>query len=272
MHLYRPASVIMLITALGFTVAACSEAPTPTAVPTPTRAAPTPPTTTQAAPTATRPAAPAGGAPAAGAPPAGASLTELTTKSRGVANYTVDMKIAAAGQTMPGKGFIKGNKVRQEVGTGQQQTVILMDFDKKTAFTLLPEQNLALPMDFDQMAQDTERPTDLMQDLGADAKFVGTETVDGKQSAIYETSKPDGTTKVWVWIEKGLPLKIETQIGADRAVVEFTNYQFTAPPDDVFELPTDVQFVEVPSFPPGGPEVPGAPAPGAPQVPGAPGR
>ena len=47
--------------------------------------------------------------------------------------------------------------------------------------------------------------------------YAGAEIMHGESSAVFEITTPDATLKYWVWIEKGLPLRIEAVVeGVER--------------------------------------------------------
>lgn len=78
-------------------------------------------------------------------------------------------------------------------------------------------------------------------------KELGTETIDGKLTTIIEYSITVGETiitqKLWIWNEKGIPLKAEstTEIGetVTTTKMEYKNFVFEDIPDSVFEVPED---------------------------------
>jgi outer membrane lipoprotein-sorting protein len=149
--------------------------------------------------------------------------------------------------------------MRQETTAQGMDLVMLMDSQTKTALMVIPAQNSAMKIDFSQAAAQAPAPGDQSGALPADAKYVGSETVDGKPASVYESTTGDTTTKYWMWTERGLPLKIETTTPRGTTVVEYTNYQFGTQPDNLFELPPGTQVIEAPpGFPglPGGSPVP----------------
>lgn len=94
---------------------------------------------------------------------------------------------------------------------------------------------------------------DLMQELlkgireSNSLKSLGTETIDGKLATVVEytfiSREQSFTLKVWLWNEKGLPLKTESTaeiIGVNYITkIEYKNFNFEDIPDSVFEVPKD---------------------------------
>lgn len=78
-------------------------------------------------------------------------------------------------------------------------------------------------------------------------KELGTETIDGKLTTIVEYSVTVGeapiTLKLWIWNEKGIPLKTESTVEMGEIVtttkMEYKNFVFEDIPDSIFEVPED---------------------------------
>ena len=76
-------------------------------------------------------------------------------------------------------------------------------------------------------------------------KVLGAETIDGKETTVLEKSFPGDDTvyhsKYWIWNEKGVPLKVETQWTIMeylnlQSVQKFTDYSFEDIPESVFDV------------------------------------
>jgi outer membrane lipoprotein-sorting protein len=254
----KPAAAPTAVPTVAPTVAP-TTAPTiaPTTAPTvaPTTAPTVAPTATALAKPTTAPAAAsptAAAKPAAGAP----SLADLMAKLQGTAEYSFDTKMTVRGEALNGKNAIKGQKMRQEVSVQGQKALILADMSKKLAYIVMVDQKTALKMDLSQMeqqGQEVNSPSDMVAGLPKDAKFVGLDTVDGKPAAVFEATVNKNTTKLWLWVEKGLPLKSESTTPEGKTTIEFLNYSFTSLADSMFELPAGVQVVDFNDMMPGKP-------------------
>ena len=92
---------------------------------------------------------------------------------------------------------------------------------------------------FEEFSRDIRESTTL--------KELGTEIIDGKLTTIVEYSVDvEGTPvkqKLWIWNEKGIPLKVESSISMEEIVtttnMEYKNFVFEDIPDSVFEVPED---------------------------------
>ena len=271
MRLPATMAILTLLLALVLVASACAAAPTPTPTSAPTstpapnrapaQAAAVSPTAAVQA-TATR--APAAATPApAGAATGGSALNDLMARARANTEYSVEFRMTAGTVPITGKSFFKGKKMRQEMGTGQEAVVVIVDLDTKEATNFMPALGLAFKVDFTQVAMDAQRPDDRVGQLPANARQVGTETVDGKPAVVFEFTEQAATNKMWIWAEKGVPLKVETTAAGQKTLIEYLNYQFTPQPDNLFTLPAGVSLMDIP-VPPGGgvPNVPNVPIPG----------
>jgi len=251
------------VIALAISLSACGSSATPTPSPagTPSKvetpAAPISPQPTSAAKATLPPAATATATPkpaATSTPASAASVSDLVAKAKATTEYSFDIKIDAAGQTMTGKSYVKGTKMRQEMNVAGQNTVLLLNMNDKVAYTLMPDQGIAMKMDFSKVSVQTERPDARISELPSSAKLIGTDTVDGKAAAVYEVPDSVGSGKYWVWTERGMPLKVEVTGAEGKTVIEFLNYKFGSIPDSLFELPSGTQLMDLPI----NPNLPGA--------------
>lgn len=152
---------------------------------------------------------------------------------------------------MTTKSYIKPTKMRQDATVSGQTVTILVDLTKNLAFMLMPEQEIAVKLDFSEAAAQINNPVEEVSSISSDAQLVGSEIVDGKQATVYEYRVGSASTRLWIWTERGLVLKQVTTEGGDTSLVEFTDYSFDPIPDNIFELPPGTEIVELPGMGPG---------------------
>ncbi len=177
-----------------------------------------------------------------------------------------DQKVSVQGQSVADfKVSVKDKNVRAESKFGNLTAIMIRN--SEGAFSYLPEQKRATKIP-DEMVQ--RNVADDLPDFEAflterKAEKTGAETVDGKQADIYTFKDPvsNETSRVWYWVEKKFPLKIEIDSAQGLTAIEFLNIQLEPALDDsLFKLPADVQLVSLPAAPAEGaaPEAPAAPA------------
>ncbi|MBI3313696.1 MAG: hypothetical protein HYZ83_05635 [Candidatus Omnitrophica bacterium] len=77
------------------------------------------------------------------------------------------------------------------------------------------------------------------------AEKVGTESVRGYETNVYKFMDPESgaETKVWLWIVRPLPIKIEQIGNHGLTIIELNNFQLDAPiPDSIFQLPQGAEI------------------------------
>ncbi len=113
----------------------------------------------------------------------------------------------------------------------------------------------------------TSALTNVQSILNYQPKVVGTETVDGKYCLVVEYTADSSTSKMWIWQDQGLPVRIDSTTPRGQTTIEFKNYDFSDNPDNLFELPAGVPITNfnlptgvspsgVPNFPFGMPTSP----------------
>lgn len=74
--------------------------------------------------------------------------------------------------------------------------------------------------------------------------ITGTETIDGKVCQVISFDQTGaGSVKMWLWEEKGLPLKMEMVANGTTTTIVYNNIDFSDIPDSIFELPDGVTIV-----------------------------
>ncbi|MBN1189119.1 MAG: outer membrane lipoprotein carrier protein LolA [Dehalococcoidales bacterium] len=195
---------------------------------------------------------------AAAKPSSGASgamdkvLQDLKENYSKIGSMKFDMVMSDG--MMVSKMYQKGKKSRMETNMMGSDMIVITDGDKQVSYMWMVDENKAMMTD---MEEDTPAASQTsIEDLwDADLVYEGTEVLDGKTCSVVEysqiTAQGKMTGKVWIWQEKGVPLRMETGIsGAAQQgmnmniVIDFENYEFTDLPDSLFELPPDVEIVD----------------------------
>lgn len=81
-------------------------------------------------------------------------------------------------------------------------------------------------------------------------KVLGTVIIDGKLATVVEYSIPSGRTtvtqKLWIWNEKGIPLRSEVRLKGMSTTIEYKNFVLGDIPDEIFEVPEE-KIIEYPA-------------------------
>ncbi len=162
------------------------------------------------------------------------------------ASCAYDLNISPAeGESRTVKAWMKDNKYRMEGSVQGQSGVYLLDNNNHTSYIYLPDQERAIKADYSQTSQMTPMSSKEGESVEEKFNIVGEETIAGKETVIVESN--DGKTKMWMWVQNGLPLKTETTSSNGTTVVEVINVDCNKEiPDTKLSLPEGVEVMEMP--------------------------
>ncbi len=234
--------LLMVCLLVAIPVLAACNGGTPTTT-TPTTTTPTTTTPTTTTPTTTTPTTTTPTTTTPTTTP-GETLEEILGRSTGFDSVKYDMLITSPGTpTMTTKVWMKNNKMKTETTVEGETVVMLIDIDAQTMYMYFPEQNMAMKMTFEM----PESAIDEAQSIpDYNPVIIGTETMDGKVCLVIEYTIEGSTAKMWIWKEKGFPIRVEMTTTEGTVIMEYKNIDFSDIPDSEFELPAGV--TEIPGM------------------------
>ena len=163
-------------------------------------------------------------------------------------SVSYDQTVTQGRQVMTGKVSMKDEMFRMDTTAEGQAAVTLRN--ASGTYTYLPNEGMAMKLPALNASQrPIEHADNYPQYLKEQhAERIGTETVDDHPCEVYRFTDPQiqGTVTAWVWTEKQFPIKMEIDDGSAKTLVEIRNVQLGAAiPDAVFELPADVQVMDL---------------------------
>jgi len=172
----------------------------------------------------------------------GDDLAELLAKGQDIGSVKYDMVTTAPGQdTMTTKVWLKGEKMKFQSEVEGEISISIIDGDEEVMYLYMPEQNMAYKMDFSNAPESAVDETEEILDY--DYEIIGTETVDGKSCLVVQWMVEGHTQKMWVWKDKGFPIKMETTTPQGKMTIEYKNIQLVNISDSEFELPPGVEIL-----------------------------
>jgi len=201
---------------------------------------------------------------ATGQPNAGASATPRGVTSGSATDilakiatgapkeYRADLTFTTGGMNptqATGKIYQEGGTSRVEFTNNGRESIVITDRDAGVEYTIVDNggSKEAVKRKVSGSANQGSIPTADLQSLGNTGKVLGTDTVGGIPTTVVEfppsASNPTTTTKVRVWLEKSVPVKIEETSGIAVVDVLFVNYQFGPQPASLFKVPDGVPIV-----------------------------
>jgi outer membrane lipoprotein-sorting protein len=177
------------------------------------------------------------------------SLQELFAKGQKVDGYSFDyaMTEEKTGLNMEGKMAIKGSKMRMEMNSPEGQMIQIVDQEVKKAWTYMPEQQMAIEVDMNQVDV-PESPSDYAENVeAADAKYLGKEKVNGIDCYKYsvENKEDEGSVIYWVHSEYGLPVRVEITAEDSVTTINYKNFVVGDIEDSQFQLPDGVEVQNI---------------------------
>lgn len=151
--------------------------------------------------------------------------------------------------TVPGRIFVKDNKLRQEFSDDKGQTVTILRLDKKVVWVLLPWERTYMeePLRPKWPGQFIQIPPDARQ-----KRLLGNERVLGYDSQKYEVAVPsrEGLEKQTFWVAPQLGMPIKVAVPARNFSMEYQNISERSLADRLFEIPPGYKKVSKPALEP----------------------
>ena len=179
------------------------------------------------------------------------SLSGVLDKARGISSYSCEIEVTIPQEEpITAKTWWKGDKTRWEGNFEGEDMVLLMDLGARQALVYIPAEEMAFRMDYSS-AEETVGETpqaQIKEMMEYQPETLGTEVIDGKECLVASYSKDGEQIKIWVWLEHGFPIRTEITTAEGTTVMKLTNIQIGGVPDSTFELPADVEIMEMPGM------------------------
>lgn len=165
------------------------------------------------------------------------------------AEFSARLLLKEAGRTMPGKIYVKGDKLRQEFLDEQGHTVTIVRRDRRLIWVLLPWERtyVELPLGLNLPGQFLQIPKDAVSQ-----RRMGTEELSGYEVDRIDVTirGGDGVMRQTYWVAKKLGLPIKTVCPERQFSVEYTDIREGRQEDRLFEIPPGFRKVTGPLITP----------------------
>lgn len=162
------------------------------------------------------------------------------------AEFTATMITRAGGLEIPGKIYVKNNKMRNEVEAAGLASIHIMRPDKKLMWIIMPQQKAYVEMPLSQEAQ--EKMMLLPENAKTTMKMIGTDTINGYACNKYETimTHQGKAMKVFTCIapDLGVPIQIVSENGSFS--MEYKDIKPGEVADALFEPPQGYNKMKMP--------------------------
>lgn len=171
---------------------------------------------------------------------------EILARSRQVPNLYCEYAIKPDdSEALKGRMWIQDYNLRSEMldSHGKATTVLIRSSASGAGYMFSPGQKEAVKAT-ELQPQDEINPIRSAAALGnKNLTVIGRDNMGGKSCLVVQYQQDEAAIRVWVWEEKGLPIREENTYDKHTTVVEYTNFRFDAITDDLFQLPAGVKVV-----------------------------
>jgi hypothetical protein len=170
--------------------------------------------------------------------------------------FLADVVMKGGMMSGDGKVWVKGQKMRQEMGTGAEKMIIIMDLDQGFQWMLMPENKMYMKTKIQAKGKGF-RPENFVGTqqgpMEAQLKRMGTETLKGYKCDKYLLTfknKQMGTMTQWFSIKLSYPIKMVNKSDMmGEVITELQNVKKASVRDDLFIVPSDYQEMPSPQIP-----------------------
>ena len=175
------------------------------------------------------------------------------------AEFSADVIMKGDPMFGQGKVWVKGQKMRQEMGDQTGKMIMIMDLDQGFHWLLMPESETYMKTEIDTKGEDftPENFTGTQQGpMEAEVKRLGTETVNGYKCDKYLVTFKDkkmGNMTQWFSKKLNYPIKmINKSSMMGEIVTELQNIKIGGVEDALFKIPpgyTEMKLPQIPQMP-----------------------
>ena len=166
------------------------------------------------------------------------------------AEFTADMLLKQAGETITGKVYVKGDKTRQEYIQRGAKQVMIFRFDKDILWVLMPAEKAYMEMSGRGGAASDPTLDRKIKDMAV-KKYLGKEKVSGytceKYQYIYHDTS-QGTLTQWFSKKLNYPIKSEYKSPSGYMLTEYKNIKEGKVADALFEVPGGYAKMSMPGM------------------------
>jgi len=167
------------------------------------------------------------------------------------AEFTADMVISSAqGGEIPGKVFVKGQKMRQEIETPQGKQAMILDPGENVIYVLMPGAPIYMEVENKEpsvVVLDENQTLESRFKGEADVTHEGVETIEGYTCDKYFVDFHDsemGESTIWVADKINFPIKIYSKNPKDTVTVMYSNIKEGPVEDSLLSIPPDYQKMD----------------------------
>ncbi len=168
--------------------------------------------------------------------------------------FSYDYVMTIGDQTSTSHFSFKGENVRMEVVQEENQSIMITK--GKEMFIINPGEKTGFKMNVDESGEaNAVNPAgDVKPEESMDKdnmKIIGKEDINGEPCYVVESKDMVGqyAMKMWIHQKYGIAMKMEAEAPEGKVMMEVKNLVVGDVPDSEFEIPSDIQIMEMPVMP-----------------------
>ncbi|OGP54201.1 MAG: hypothetical protein A2Y65_08485 [Deltaproteobacteria bacterium RBG_13_52_11] len=166
------------------------------------------------------------------------------------AEFSADLLLKQARETITGKVYVKGDKTRQEYLQKEEKYVMISRFDKGIVWVLIPAEKIYMESSSREGTASDPRLDQKIKDTAV-KKYLGKEEVNGYMCEKYQyiyNDKSMGSVTQWFSQKLSYPIKSEYNAPSGYTLIEYKNIIEGKVADSLFEIPGDYAKMSVPGW------------------------
>lgn len=178
------------------------------------------------------------------------TLAEILDQGKKATDIYCEYVIRAdGGNILQGKLWIAGDNLRSESveGNNNGTAIFIHNGSKGYSYMYTSGQKQAIKATDSQPTEDIN-PVRSLFDVQENTPTLGKEVRDGKNCVVVQYKQDEVGTRMWLWEDQGLPVRIESTYDNSTTVMEYKNYKLEALPASLFDLPPGMEVVELPGM------------------------
>ena len=175
----------------------------------------------------------------------GNGLTDLLGKAAGITNFYCEVTIISPEGTQTMKQWTRmGNPTKLRMGITVSDQTTIMIYDGQFYYMYDPASKIAYKISATSAEQYSSAADETASLNQYSPVLIGSETINGLDCAVYQYTVQGVTTKMWIWKQYGLPVKVVS----GTTTMEYSNYSFAAIADSMFQMPSDAIMMTFPGM------------------------
>jgi outer membrane lipoprotein-sorting protein/predicted small secreted protein len=170
------------------------------------------------------------------------TLMDILGLGAAITGVQWDSVVTAGGETTTIRCWIEGDRMRTETDVEGETVATIIDYSAGTMYLLYPALATAFEVPFDpEAAESALAESQYITDYDYD--ILGTDYVDDMECLIVQYTAGGATVKMWLWVDTGFPVRVETTTSSGTVIAVCQNILFGDIDDSLFEVPAGYTII-----------------------------